>query len=108
MQDSGLYAAREQILISASPEVALAAEAAFQSVISIREAVSADGNLDSSSYRQAIRVFDQNIWALRQATRKGFGASPLDVEKVRGVRETVRPGNGGAGRTAPRGDQQPD
>jgi len=77
-----------------SPEVALAAEAAFQSLIAIRDSVSAGGNFDSSSYRQANRIFDQNIWALRQATRKGFGTSPLDVDKARDVRESIRPGNG--------------
>jgi hypothetical protein len=91
IKDSGLYTTREQMLISVSPEVALAAEAAFHSIIAVRDAVSADGNLDSSSYRQANRVFDQKIWALRQATRKGFGASPLDVDQVRGARETIRP-----------------
>jgi hypothetical protein len=79
------------MLISVSPEVALAAEAAFHSIIAIRDAISAGGTLDSSSYRQANRVFDQNIWALRQATRKGFGTSPLDIDKARGVRETIRP-----------------
>jgi hypothetical protein len=95
IKDSGLYATREQVLISVSPEVALAAEAAFHSIIAIRDAVSADGNFDSSSYRQANRVFDQKIWALRQATRKGFGTSPLDVDKARGAREIIRPDKGG-------------
>jgi hypothetical protein len=51
IKDSGLYATREQMLISVSPEVALAAESAFHSIIAIRDAVSAGGTLDSSPYR---------------------------------------------------------
>jgi hypothetical protein len=91
VSDSGLYAARERTLISASPTVALAAETSFQAIIAIRDAISAGGKLDSSSYRQANHIWEQKIWALRQATREGSGASPLDVDKARGVREIVRP-----------------
>lgn len=104
IKDSGLYANREKMLISVAADVALTAEAAFQSLIAIREAVSADGNLDSPSYREANRVFSQNIWALRQATRKGFGTGPLDVDKARDVQAGIRPGSGGSSRPGPEGD----
>lgn len=80
---SELYAAREQMLISAPPRVAFAAEGVFRSVTAVRDAVSSGAKLDSPPYRRAINEFGQSIWHLRQATREDFGIAALDLGKMR-------------------------
>lgn len=50
---SGLYDAREHMLISAPPSMALATEKAFFSVMAVRDAVISDSQLDSSASLKA-------------------------------------------------------
>ena len=79
---SGIYDAREQVLISAPPEMVLAAERTFQSVIIIRDIVSDGSKLDSPSYRQAFNAFAQAIWTFRQAVRVELGIATLDLDEM--------------------------
>jgi hypothetical protein len=80
--NSGLYDAREQMLISAPPGMALATEKAFFSIMAIRDTIASSSRLDSPAYRQAQKVFDQAIWAVRQAAREDIGNIGLDLDKM--------------------------
>jgi hypothetical protein len=65
--DSGLYDARELVLLSAPKNLAAAAEKAFHPVLAIRDAVITGGQPDSPAYRQAYRNCIQAIWDIWQA-----------------------------------------
>ena len=87
---SGLYDAREHMLISASPGMAFATEKAFFSVMGIRDTIMSNSHLDSPAYLQARKDFDQAIWGVRQAARKDIGNIGLDLDEMVQV-ETLQP-----------------
>lgn len=80
--NSEIYGAREQILISAPPEVAVAAEAEFHALIAIRDAVERSAKPGSASYNQAYNDWAAAAWTLRQAARQAFGIAPLNLDKI--------------------------
>lgn len=80
--DSGIYDARERILISAPPTVALAAEKVFASVITFRNVIISDPQEDSPAYREARDDFEQAIWSFRQAVRGEIGNAGLDIDRM--------------------------
>jgi hypothetical protein len=88
--NSGLYDAREHMLISAPPSMALATEKAFFSVMSVRDAVISNSHLDSPAFLKAKQDFDQAIWDFRQAAREDIGNVGLDLGKIIQV-EASRP-----------------
>jgi hypothetical protein len=83
--DAGLYASREQMLITVPSEIALAAERTFHSIIEIRDAISHGSKLNESPYREAYQTYAEAIWSLRQAARQGFGVAPLDLDEIHEV-----------------------
>jgi hypothetical protein len=96
MRRSGLYAARERLLITGSPEMVLAAETAFRSLLDVRDAVARRVPIAWPDYRPANDGLAREVWALRQAARREFGGAPLDLEKINtirtaGIAERVRP-----------------
>lgn len=79
---SGIYGTREQMLISVSPEVAVAAEATFHALIAIRDAVGSGAKLGSPSYDQTYDDWAEAVWKLRQTAREAFGVAPLNLNKI--------------------------
>jgi len=85
MRDSGLYAARERLLATGSSDMVLAAETVFRSLLDIRDAVARGVPLAWPDYRPADDGIAKAIWALRQATRREFDGSPLDLEEINSI-----------------------
>ncbi|WP_367325943.1 hypothetical protein [Streptomyces sp. HUAS ZL42] len=85
MRDSGLYPARERLLVTGSPEMVLASEAAFRTLLDIRDAVAQGMPLAWPDYRPAADGMAKGVWALRLAARREFDGRPLDLEQLSAV-----------------------
>jgi len=83
LTDSGACAEREKLLIAAPPAVILAAEEAFQSVVSVRDELQRNPLSDWNESHMSWASFADKIWSLRQAVRKQAGNSTMDLEIVR-------------------------
>ena len=88
ISDAGLYAAREKLLMVAPPGVATAAEAAFEALIVVRDAVGTRAELTSAAFHDAYHPFDAQLWRLRLAIRADLGAPRLDLDELRRGRDT--------------------
>lgn len=82
VDESGLYAARERVLVSCGVEQLAAAEAAFLRLIGIRDAVRSGAELESPSYHDAYHPFAEALWKLRMALRAAAGQSPVSPTAV--------------------------
>ncbi|MEW2143280.1 helix-turn-helix transcriptional regulator [Micromonospora vinacea] len=80
---TALYADRERVLVSAGPDVASAAEAAFLALVEIRNAVRAGASLPSEAYHLAYHPFAEAVWSFRQAIRASVGREPLTPAGLR-------------------------
>lgn len=80
--DSGIYDARERVLLAAPPNLAAGAEKAFQAVRQLRDAVLAGNTADSAPCRAAYHRITDAIWQMRQAARANIGAEPLDLDAM--------------------------
>jgi hypothetical protein len=101
METSGVYAARERLIVFGSAAVVAAGERAFRSVMEIRDAVSTGVALAWPDYRPASDPTAQAIWQLRQTIRAEVGNHRLDLEQilnvdVPGIEERLRPVEGDA------------
>jgi hypothetical protein len=85
MRDSGLYPARERLLVTGSQEMVLAGEAAFRTLLDVRDAVAQRLPLAWPDYRPAADGMAEGVWALRQAARREFDGRPLDLEQLSAV-----------------------
>ncbi len=93
--DSGIYEARERVLLAAPPNLAVAAEKAFQAVVRLRDAVLAGAAPDSPPYRAAYLSVTDSVWQMRQAARANVGADPLDLDTLAEVDRHAAKGTGG-------------
>lgn len=78
MSSANLYPARERFLMSAPPHIVRAAEAAFQALIVVRDAVRAGVVLHTSAYHDAYHPYAEKVWLLRLAIRRDVGAGGLN------------------------------
>ena len=85
MRDSGLYVARERLLATGSPAVVLAGEAAFRSVLDMRDAVAHGKVLDWPDFRPANDGIAKEAWTLRQAARSALGGDVLDLDQIQAI-----------------------
>ncbi|MDR7275287.1 hypothetical protein J2S41_002065 [Catenuloplanes atrovinosus] len=84
MGESGLYGAREKLLIAGTPQVVRAAEVVVGRLVAIRNAVRSGATLDSRSYHDAYHDYAESLWAFRMVVRKGFGhrtIAPSDLDR---------------------------
>ncbi|MGC9667514.1 hypothetical protein ACNTMW_13265 [Planosporangium sp. 12N6] len=79
---SGLYRAREKLLVSATPDLVTAGEAAFRRLIEIRDAVRSGAALRSESYHRAYHDFAEALWGFRMRVRTDFGHRPLTPQDL--------------------------
>jgi hypothetical protein len=80
--NSGIYGTREKLLISAPPEVAVAAEAEFHALIGIRDAIEHGAKPGSPPYDEAYNAWAETVWTVRQVAREAFGVSRLNLNKI--------------------------
>jgi hypothetical protein len=78
VQASGLYGVRERLLMSASPALVTAGEAAFGRLIDIRNAIRGGVVLSSREYHDVYHPFAEALWAFRVAVRVELGQDALD------------------------------
>ncbi|NUR29057.1 MAG: hypothetical protein HOV83_24980 [Catenulispora sp.] len=82
MRASGVYEARERLLVTGSPQMVFAAEAAFRSLLELRDAIASGRSVVWPDFRPAQDGMADAAWALRQAARREFNRVPLDLGKL--------------------------
>jgi hypothetical protein len=85
MGESGVYGARERLLVSAHPAVVLAGERTLRALVGIRDAIRAGAKLNTLAYHDAYHSWADAIWDLRRIARTDLGLpaiSPADVGKA--------------------------
>ncbi|WP_229075086.1 helix-turn-helix transcriptional regulator [Actinoplanes sp. DH11] len=80
VHESGLYAQRERMLLSGSPELVAAAEKVFLALVDIRTTIMGGAGLDASEYHAVYHPFAEAMWNFRGAVRAAFGQAPLTPE----------------------------
>ncbi|MEU7827234.1 hypothetical protein [Catellatospora sp. NPDC049133] len=74
---SGVYGAREQLLLAGTPALLTAGEAVFHRLIEVRDAVRGGASLDSPAYHEAYHGFADALWRFRLAVRGDLGQPGL-------------------------------
>jgi hypothetical protein len=74
---AGVYAARERFLMSAPAHIVRAAEAAFQALVVVRDAVRRGVMLNTREYHDVYHPYAEKVWLLRLAVRQDVGAGAL-------------------------------
>ena len=82
MRGSGIYEARERLLVTGAPQVVFAGEAAFRSLLELRDAVAGGRAVKWPDFRPAYDGMAEAAWALRQAARREFNRLPLDLVQL--------------------------
>jgi hypothetical protein len=77
VQDSGLYAEREKLLASGSPEVVTAGESVFLHLIDVRDVIRDGAQLEEMTYHRVYHPFAEALWTFRMAVRAEFGQATL-------------------------------
>ena len=85
MRTSGLYEARERLLVTGSADVVLAGEAAFRSLLQLRDAVAQGIRPFWPNYRPATDTLAEIVWTMRQAARREFQSARLDLDQLASV-----------------------
>ncbi|MEV0456734.1 helix-turn-helix domain-containing protein [Catellatospora methionotrophica] len=79
---SGIYAARERLLLSGSAHLVSAAESTFLRLITVRDAIRTGARLHDALYHAAYHPFAETLWKLRLAIRAELGQPPLTAEAL--------------------------
>jgi hypothetical protein len=82
MADSGIYGAREKVIVTASPPVISAAERTLNGLNDLRRAVRDGAQLNTLPYHERYHRYAEAVWALRQAARADLGSSAIQPEDV--------------------------
>jgi hypothetical protein len=85
MSKSGVYAARERLFMVAPRWVLRPAEAAFDDLIRVRDAVRNGAALRSAAYHDVYHPYSERMWRLRNAIRSDLDASqihPSDLSRA--------------------------
>jgi hypothetical protein len=114
LRESGLYGARERLLVTGSPQMVLAGETVFRSLLDLRDAIAGGQSLIWPDYRPATDRLAAAVWALRQTARTEFDGRTLDLDQIHAVqaaaitdrlRQPADPGQ--PARTTPHPEQAP-
>ncbi|MEH0934786.1 hypothetical protein [Micromonospora psammae] len=78
MTESGVYQARERLLMSGTPELVTAGEDVFHRLVRMRRLVRDGGDLRSAEGHEAYHEFAEALWHFRMAVRRQFGHRAMD------------------------------
>jgi hypothetical protein len=78
VHESGLYGVRERLLMSASPALVTAGEAAFGWLIGIRNAVRSGVILSTPEFHDVYHPFAEALWTFRVTARVELGQNLLN------------------------------
>jgi hypothetical protein len=84
LAEAGIYPARERMLMSAPASVMGPAEATFDGLVAVRDAVRLNATTKSREYHDAYHPYEDQMWRLRNAIRVDLGAhtlSPSDLAR---------------------------
>ena len=102
LSKAGIDTAREKAMMTASPAVLGAAEAAFHALIGVRQAVRSGARLRTTEFHDAYHPYADTVWRLRLAIRHDLGGrklTPADVNRTEwDGRETCQLCSGAASR----------
>ncbi|SCG42996.1 hypothetical protein [Micromonospora coxensis] len=73
MTEAGAYQARERLLMSGTPDLVVAGEAAFHRLVAMRKLIGAGSDLRSPAGHESYHEFAETLWTFRMAVRKHFG-----------------------------------
>jgi hypothetical protein len=85
VSESGIYAARERLLVIGSPAINKAAERVVQRLRFMRKAVRDGARLGTVEFHDVYHPLANALWNLRQTARREFGYEPLkpgDIDKT--------------------------
>ncbi|HSK95949.1 MAG TPA: hypothetical protein VK891_04955 [Euzebyales bacterium] len=78
-RSAGVVEAREHVILLAPESVAVAADAVFQCLRTLRDIVAQGQQLGSPDYELALRAYDDGLHALRDAIRADLGLERLQT-----------------------------
>lgn len=82
--ESGVYEAREKLLLSANPAVVVPAEETLRRLATLRGAVRDGAKLHTMPYHEAYHPYAEALWKLRSSIRVDLGSAALtaaDLDK---------------------------
>jgi hypothetical protein len=82
MSDSGLYAARERLLVTGSRQMVFAGEATFRALLELRDAVARGQSVAWPDFQPASDELARAVWSLRQVARRELNGLPLDLGEL--------------------------
>lgn len=77
MSASGVYGAREKLIVTADRGILLAAERTLQALNGMRRAVRTGAIINSMEFHDAYHAYGEAVWALRRTARADLGADPI-------------------------------
>jgi hypothetical protein len=80
--ESGVYEAREKLLLSANPAVVVPAEEALRRLASLRGAVRDGAKLHTMPYHDAYHPYAEALWKLRSGIRVDLGSAALTASDL--------------------------
>lgn len=87
--EAGLFAERERLLVTASPDVVAAAEATHRCLVAIRDLIGSGESLETDAYRRAYARYASALWQLRQRMRADTATPLLDLADPVLIREQL-------------------
>lgn len=80
--ESGVYEAREKLLLSANPSVVVPAEEALRRLATLRGAVRDGAKLHTMPYHDAYHPYAAALWKLRSSIRMDLGSAALTASDL--------------------------
>ncbi len=82
MADSGVYGAREKLLVTADRGIVRAGERTLRALGELRDAARHGAATRSVAFHDAYHRYAEAVWALRRAARTDLGNAPINPADV--------------------------
>ena len=82
VSESGIYGAREKLLVAASPAINEAGDRVLRSLADVRRAIRDGAKLNTAEYHDVYHRLADALWDLRRVARREFGHRPLQPQDI--------------------------
>jgi hypothetical protein len=82
LSDSGIYSAREALLVTASAAINGAGEQVLRQLSVMRKAIRTGAALGTPAYHDVYHPFADALWRIRRIARAEFGYEPINPEDL--------------------------
>jgi hypothetical protein len=82
VSESGIYGAREKLLVAASPALNEAGDRVLKALSDVRRAIRDGAKLNTSAYHDVYHPLADALWELRRVARREFGHRPLQPQDI--------------------------